>query len=513
MADYSQLVNSGGTIFNTAAKVAYKDSNQLAADLGTTANNIQWKNITTAPTGFDPSGYYGYTAPNTSSVSLNQLQPAQAVNVPTPNYQTTVNNASANTTAVESANKIYQDYVSQFTPQQTELDNTYADLLKSFSTLTAQNTGRQQYQLDQENQLGVPQFKQQIADLNSQILTGLAEQKKQFADYQAANQALENGPQQLASVVGTKQQELMKTFSTEQAAKSADLGLLQARQHALGGQLNTAIDLASRAVDLKYQPIEDELKVKAAQLDAIRPLLDKQEKIQANALQAKYDAEQQKISDAKAKAKENINLSLSNNVKTPFFTKPDGTVVRTNDGQEFHNPQEAFAAGVAPDFSNAPRVINIGKTQIETIGGKKYNFVFDTAGNVVQKVLLGSSGNGTPTPSTNGLTAKQLTRIKQIIASNPGEWGKAASQIDKEFVPGTATKADNLLKSAYLIPSDAISLLNNSGQPPTVEAWKAGRQQFVNDHPYDPTGAATIYDKFIKKPDKGSSDIVNPFAQ
>lgn len=51
--------------------------------------------------------------------------------------------------------------------------------------------------------------------------------------------------------------------------------------------------------------------------------------------------------------------------------------------------------------------------------------------------------------STTTTNSKELDRVKEIIASHPGEWGNAADQIDAEFGKGTATKYDDLLKSVY----------------------------------------------------------------
>jgi hypothetical protein len=118
--------------------------------------------------------------------------------------------------------------------------------------------------------------------------------------------------------------------------------------------------------------------------------------------------------------------------------------------------------------------------------------------------LIGPPAPG-KTPAKGSLTSKQLSRVKQIIAANPGEYGMAAQQIDREFGAGTATKADTLLRSSYMIPSDAADIVNRSGQPPTIAAWNAGRQKFINDHSYNPTAAAQAYDRFVKKPSASSS--------
>ncbi len=213
----------------------------------------------------------------------------------------------------------------------------------------------------------MPEIKQQISDLNSQILSGLAEQRKTQADYDAANLALEQQPQQLASVVGTKQQELQRTYSIQQASKSADIGLLQARQAALGGQLDTALNLAQRAVDLRYGPIEDDLKVKQAQIEAILPILNKQESIQAQALTAYYNQQQQDIVDEKAKAKENLNLALTLGITTQFANH-NGEFFNTRTGETYSDPQSFFKVAGVSSFDDAIAkglVANIDNSQIQ----------------------------------------------------------------------------------------------------------------------------------------------------
>jgi len=62
--------------------------------------------------------------------------------------------------------------------------------------------------------------------------------------------------------------------------------------------------------------------------------------------------------------------------------------------------------------------------------------------------------------------SKEFTRVKQIVAMHPGEWGHAADQIDREFGVGTATKYDDYLKSVYqkeriAPPSDYVKTAQN----------------------------------------------------
>lgn len=93
MAAYDQLVNKGGTIFNKGAKVAYNSANQLAADLGVNANQINWGSIA-SDNNFDPTGYAGYTAPVASSYGFNS----------TPNPNSPATTSGSVRTAAETLN-------------------------------------------------------------------------------------------------------------------------------------------------------------------------------------------------------------------------------------------------------------------------------------------------------------------------------------------------------------------------------------------------------------------------
>jgi len=461
MADYSQLVNKAGTIYNTQTATGYSSPGQLAADLGVTPDQIQWGQIKSDPN-YAPVLNYNIGGQQAMQTISAERTPVSAIQVPEPDYNSTINNANALSSGMESANKSVQDYINAFTPAQTPLDTKYQDTLNSVAQLIGQDTGKQAYQIQQENALGVPEIKQQISDLNSQILSGIAEQRKTQANYDAANLALEQQPQQLASVVGTKQQELQRTFAIQQAAKTADIGLLQARQAALGGQLDTALNLAQRAVDLKYQPIEDELKVKQAQLDAIAPLLDKQEKIQSQALTAYYNDQQQQVADEKAKAKENISLALQGGITSRFANK-NGEIYDVNSGIAYSNPQDFFKAAGVTSFEEAytrglVQDIKPALTfKTETINGRKVRIGYDAQGNVISRTDLGSSSSGggsdeTPTLSGAASIIKQAWQEQGYIQGNgkissqdykdakeywtsppPGGLGFTAAQFDNQF--------------------------------------------------------------------------------
>lgn len=67
------------------------------------------------------------------------------------------------------------------------------------------------------------------------------------------------------------------------------------------------------------------------------------------------------------------------------------------------------------------------------------------------EVIKTIKGVGTPTtsPAPSSAESKEFTRVKEIVAMLPNEWGLAADKIDREFGKGTATKYDAYLKKAY----------------------------------------------------------------
>lgn len=80
----------------------------------------------------------------------------------------------------------------------------------------------------------------------------------------------------------------------------------------------------------------------------------------------------------------------------------------------------------------------------------------------------GSSGNITiGSPSITN--PAEDTAVANIIASNPGEWGKAANAIDKQFGKGTATKYDSWLTGVY----QGKQNINDIYQPESINGLKA----------------------------------------
>jgi hypothetical protein len=156
--------------------------------------------------------------------------------------------------------------------------------------------------------------------------------------------------------------------------------------------------------------------------------------------------------------------AIENGISSPFY-EVAGTVYRTSDNKAYSSPEEAARDGVdTKSWSNVQKV-----KQEQGVDLKQYPASYQEYLLAKQDGFSGSyndyqtmdanrkrsiSNSNTTIYQGDQEAAKRETRVKQIIDSNPGEWGQAAAQIDREFGAGTATKYDALLKKAYLEDDD-----------------------------------------------------------
>ncbi len=429
MADYTQLVNQGGTIFNQAAKVAYQNPNQLAADLGTTANNIQWGNIAMAGADFNPTGYAGYAIP-TTALTTPQLQ----ITVPTP---------TLNTSGADSAMagvKTQADYYKEATPAPTAEQTQVSDLTKQMQDLLGQTTGQTQALADEEKKRGIEEMSKQMAVYNADILRQAEEYNVLKKQYDAAYQEIGNSPQQLSAVVGTKRQELLRTQAAELNTKAAETQLTISRQAGLQGNIQAAQTAAQRAIQLKYAAVEDEIATKKAQLDVLvkSGILTKQEKAQAVALDRQYTDQQQAIADEKAKSKENLGISMSLGISNTFYRKPTGEIVETATGVGFTSPED-FQAKTGISLETAYQKGLISDVSAQTLAD------FDQVNQLKAKYWdAGLTGRETLEQASQIINSKSAIRRKEVSTGSGG-----------------GTQTERLLAKQQELITSAVSQLDN----------------------------------------------------
>jgi hypothetical protein len=300
-----------------------------------------------------------WSLPSVPPVAASQTIPvAQVVNTPSlnlPQPDLSLNQADAAMAGATQAGKSIQDYMKELTPPTTDLGNSQSALISKLQELYGSNVGKAKDTAALEQSSGVNDLRKQFADLNSQILT-------KNAEYVKLRDTVE------------KSSNLKGSFSSKdvQLARSqaADVGLLQARALGMQGQVQAAQDAVSRAIDLKYAGIEEEITAREKQLQVIQPLLDKEEKRLATAQQLKIEDDRQRVAEEKAKSKENINLAFQANVQTKFGNK-NGEFFRTSDGKTYGSAKEFFDDAGVKSFDDAYRqglITDISAQSVADIG-------------------------------------------------------------------------------------------------------------------------------------------------
>ncbi len=134
--------------------------------------------------------------------------------------------------------------------------------------------------------------------MNAEILTKTAARDKAISD---------------AELNAGKTGQTYNMFLGSQGAinrgSAAEIGLLQAKALGLQGNLTAAQDTANRAIDLKYHDIEAKIATQQNQLNAIKPLLDAEQKKKADAQQYILDRQKQDVQDKKDTEKANTSLA------------------------------------------------------------------------------------------------------------------------------------------------------------------------------------------------------------
>lgn len=488
----------------------------------TIGNNVQYYN--SGGTNYTNSQYQAPAPGATQAISMDQLQPAQAVNVPT--QTPTVNPLPGAAAGATQTAKTYQDYVKANTPDPTALDQQQQDLLNSYSNLASQDTGRGAAQLAAEQAAGIPQQQQDLAHINGQISQHVAEANQSTASYEQmiANLENPNNAQQqgipMNAIIG-QQAQVRKMQMADATLKAANLNVLQAYAQGLQGNLTAAQDSVNRAIDLKYQDIESQMAAKQAQLQAIQPLLNKQEKIQAAALQQKYQDEQQATADKKAQdlqiqsmaldaikngadaqtvqkigqatsleqattiatqfadQKANAQTALSSGIKTPV-TNEGGKFFDTKTGQVFATPQDFFKATGVSSFAEAYAkglVTDINPSNFQKTGVASYDewqLYKSTGGKLSYNDYQTMDANRKAVRNTTNINNMSPTgaydlQVKQApsqvanLKAQGKSWGDVVAYFNGLNIDPGSPEIDDALHRAYQSQAD-------------YEAWKVAQK-------------------------------------
>src|SRR3990167_9810125 len=275
---------------------------------------------------YDPqlNNYYepaaGYTPPSThQDVTATYKSPTQAIpadalatpqtpiTVPTP--PPTVNPTESTTAGATETSKSLDQYIKELTPSATETSKAVDVKTEEINALLPSTTGRGSAQLEAEKAAQLPQQKQQLADLNAQILSKVAEANKANAEYEKLITSLEGQTIPMSIILG-QQGQVRRTMLAEANTRSADIGLKVAIAQGISGNIQAAQENVNRSIELKYTDIQDALTLKISQLQLLEGKLSREEMITKAALERKYQEEQRAMEEQKAQQKIVQNMAV-----------------------------------------------------------------------------------------------------------------------------------------------------------------------------------------------------------
>lgn len=364
-------------------------------------------------------GYLAATGgvPSTPNIPVSEIAPTQALKLPEMSTDTAIADGMAG--MAQTATTGIESYMKQLTAPETEASKKESALQKSLDKLLEASQGQTETLIKEENRLGLPQLQASLADINSQILT-----KSAAYDQQYNKQENELAP--MSSIIG-KQAAVRKT-------EAAEIGFLTARALGMQGQIEAARETAERAVKLKFGPILEAIDVKMKQLQILQPILDKEEKKFAAALNMKLADDKERAQKEEKKFLNNLNLAIEQGVSTKWANN-GGEVYNVSTGEGFENEAEfqkatgisvaeAYSRGMITDISynriaergSVQNLINsfpdAGITFSDTLADAQAKL---SRSRIYQDAVRGPVGSGGGSTGALGLTNQQIDNISPLV--------------------------------------------------------------------------------------------------
>ena len=203
-------------------------------------------------------------------------------------------------------------------PDSTQLDTYLNNLLDAEQGLT----GRGAEQTQAEINAGIPEANKARSSIQGQIKTQIAEYNAMKAERDQIIADIEAGAGRKGLTTGAvlgQQGAQERQYLARLNSKAAEIGILQAQDEALKGDIDTAQKNVDRAIDLKYQDREAEYTAWKNAYDRVKGTFDEEEKKRGEALAEAKKKEEEALKEKKEEEKniQNIALKIAENGGDP----------------------------------------------------------------------------------------------------------------------------------------------------------------------------------------------------
>lgn len=323
------------------------------------------------------------TPPQSGVITPSNLQTQQPIQVPQPTPSVPPAPSTQPTLA--------QNLLSSFDLNANEQaatntqENLVAKMLDNINNLA----GESAYRTQVTNESGIGQKRQELVNLNSQILQKQAE--IQQSDIQLiSNMRAEERRDTLLPFAQNAQAKLAGDAQILRALKTSEIGVLNALALGKQGDIQLAKDTINEAVDAKFAPYKEQNAVYEAQLKAIQPFLDKAEKKQAAAQQVKVSLAMKEIDKVSDFQKQVLNNAISRNA-------PQSVLNAINKGQSIEEITKAgkgYLQSQSDILENAIKSAQLRKLNLENAPQQVADKVFATTEKItnIEGMLTNNAG-------------------------------------------------------------------------------------------------------------------------
>jgi hypothetical protein len=354
-----------------------------------------------------------FNNPKNNPIPARDIVATNPVIIPPPIQDST--NYAGITTGIGTTTQSSQD--AELARQTALQDNAQKDSKNTQDSILALMGVENNKASDTQNALdtaGATELSRKLNDLNSQI-------QNVNLEAQTANQTLESqagGKDVTTAFLGRQQQEVNR----QAAIKSLTLN---SQYNILKGNYDTAKENAQRAIDLKYLPIENELKMRQQQYEFNKENLMAIDKKRTEALNISLKKQEQDLADKKATEGkiQDIKLEIAKNGAPDSVLKEMDSVSSIGD-----------AIGLASGYLKDPLDIELKKAQIN----KAWNDArkTDTSSGVLteqQLKQIDTSPQGKKLSSLSGLYQKMQTYKNLVDSFGFKASGKEKGLIDSAY--------------------------------------------------------------------------------
>jgi len=244
--------------------------------------------------------FYKHCASNNTNpaIPIDSLN-TQKVNVPTPSL------AQQTFPQINQAEQILQ----QTAVADTEAQKASQNLSKSILELIPSLQGQTQALSEAQAQVGLPAMRQNLQNINNQILTKQAELQQDDIRLAQGLQKIEDQPIAMEFITG-QQASVQRNAQIARALKASEIGVLNATALGMQGNIALAEATAKQAVETKYAPYKEALDTYKLQLEAIQPLLTADEKKQSREQTIKTNLALKDLEDKKKQEDESRKMLI-----------------------------------------------------------------------------------------------------------------------------------------------------------------------------------------------------------